>query len=95
MILDKENWLKFRSDVFSKTAENTLRAFLIVVGGTAVAFLTFIGTTSSTLQSTPQATASFAAAMRFYLWSVTSCLFMFCFAFLSHASYNHAYSLPL
>jgi hypothetical protein len=45
MILDKENWLKFRSDVFSKTAENTLRAFLIVVGGTAVAFLTFIGTT--------------------------------------------------
>lgn len=86
----RKHRLEFR-ETFAKTGHETLRALLIVSGGAAVAYLTFLGT----MFGDPAWTGTFGAtaagtligAMRYYILSVACALLCYGFTWLSHGCY--------
>src|SRR5438045_2655149 len=82
--------LAFR-ETFAKTGHETLKALLIVSGGAAVAYLTFLGATFSK-EGRFEAFGSEAAvtlilAMRDYIFGVASALLCYTFTWFSHGLY--------
>src|SRR6059036_2041989 len=82
--------LAFR-ETFAKTGHETLKALLIVSGGAAVAYLTFLGATFSKdgrfEAFGPQAAVTLILAMRDYILSVASALLCYGFTWFGHGSY--------
>lgn len=86
--------LAFRP-TFATTGHDTLKALLLVSGGAAVAYLTFLGATfgrEGRFKSFgPDAAVTLVGAMRFYIFSVASALLCDGFTWLSHGSYYFAF----
>lgn len=82
--------LQFR-ETFAKTGHETLRALLLVSGGAAVAYLTFLGATFGEENRFkafgPEAAVALILAMRYYILSVASALLCYGFTWFSHGSY--------
>jgi hypothetical protein len=82
--------LAFRP-LFATTGHDTLKALLIVSGGAAVAYLTFLGATfgqEGRFKSFgPDAAFALVMAMRYYIFSVAAALLCYGFTWFSHGSY--------
>lgn len=82
--------LAFR-ETFATTGHDTLKALLIVSGGAAVAYLTFLGATFSKdgrfEAFGSQAAVTLILAMRDYILAVASALLCYAFTWFSHGSY--------
>lgn len=86
--------LSFR-ETFAKTGHETLKALLLVSGGAAVAYLTFLGSTFSD-QGRFKAFGQDAAttlilAMQYYILSVASALLCYAFTWFGHGLYYFAW----
>lgn len=91
---EEKHRLAFR-ETFAKTGHETLKALLIVSGGAAAAYLTFLGATFSK-DGRFEAFGSDAAvtlilAMRDYILGVASALLCYTFTWFSHGSYYRKY----
>jgi hypothetical protein len=89
----------FRRDfrtIFADTGHRTLNALLIVSGGAAVSFLTFIGSSLTApgvaARIGTDATEGFAFAMQLFVGSVACCVLAHGLTYLSHAAYYFQYN---
>ena len=84
--------LAFR-ETFAKTGHETLRALLIVSGGAAVAYLTFLGATFNEKGRFdafgPNAAVTLILAMRDYILAVACALLCYGFTWFSHGLYYY------
>ena len=82
--------LAFRT-IFATTGHDTLKALLLVSGGAAVAYLTFLGATFGQegrfKAFGPEAAVILVLAMRYYIFSVAAALLCYGFTWFSHGFY--------
>ena len=81
---DEEDRRAFRQ-IFAETGHRTLNALLIVSGGAAVSFMTFLGT-AMTQPGTP--IAGLLSAMQFFVASVAAAVLAHGFTYGSHMAFH-------
>ena len=88
---DEEYRREFRT-IFAETGHRTLNALLIVSGGAAVSFLTFLGgavqESQVAMKIGPDAVRGFILAMQLFLGSVACCVVAHGTTYFSHAAYH-------
>jgi hypothetical protein len=87
---DKQDHVEFRK-VFAETGHRTLNALLIVSGGAAVSFMTFLGNALKerevALRVGPAATSGFVFAMQLFIASVACAVLAHGTTYASHGFY--------
>ena len=88
--IEKQHDLDFR-DVFAKTGHETLRALLIVSGGAAIAYLSFLGISLGDQARFEEfgleALNNLILAMREYISSVTAAVLCYGCSYFAHGAY--------
>ncbi|MFL5066860.1 MAG: hypothetical protein ACJ8ED_19625 [Xanthobacteraceae bacterium] len=88
----EEQYRRDFREIFAETGHRTLNALLIVSGGAAVSFLTFLGSAVKEVGAVQQvgstATRGFILAMQLFIAAVVSCIVAHGTTYFSHGAYH-------